>query len=298
MKIEYFDRESKETKTEKVYGEKFVEWLYQSSLGKGIAPVLVGKTVSQLYGVYQDTQMSASKVAPFVEKFDINLSEYTPNQAHEFRSFNDFFIRRFRDGVRNFPEEKGQMGAFCEARYFGYESFDDEATIPVKGHQLRPLDLLGRRKWSPYFEGGPLVIARLCPVDYHRYHFPDKGEVLESYPVHGKYHSVNPLALKSRPDIFITNERHVSILQTENFGKLAYIEVGAICVGKIVQSYKGSEFERGQEKGYFLFGGSTVIVLGEPGRWRPSEDILQYTKNGKETYIKLGDTLGDVVTRQ
>jgi len=102
---------------------------------------------------------------------------------------------------------------------------------------------------------------------------------------------VNPLALKMKQDILMTNERHVTIVETKNFGKLAYIEVGAVCVGKIVQSQplvKGGSFKRGDEKGYFLFGGSTVIVVGEKGKWKPSQDILDYTKKGMETYIQLG----------
>ena len=111
------------------------------------------------------------------------------------------------------------------------------------------------------------MIARLCPVDYHRYHYPDAGRTLAHYPVHGKFHSVNPAALRYSDAIFATNERYVSILDTENFGKLAYIEVGAMMVGKIVQTHPTDQpFRRGDEKGYFLFGASTVIVLGQPRR--------------------------------
>ena len=135
-------------------------------------------------------------------------------------------------------------------------------------------------------------MARLCPTDYHRFHFPDGGRVLERYSLPGRLHSVNPIALKRRGDIFFTNKRDISILETENFGKLAYIEVGAICVGKIVQSHRQGDFRRGEEKGYFLFGGSSVIVMGLPGRWVPSEDVLRHTKEGMETYVRLGDVLG------
>jgi phosphatidylserine decarboxylase len=100
---------------------------------------------------------------------------------------------------------------------------------------------------------------------------------------------VNPLALKYKNQIFINNERHVSLLQTENFGKIAYIEVGAIMVGKIVQTHRWNKpFMRGEEKGYFLFGGSTVIVLGEKGAWKPSADIVKNTNDGIETYLQLG----------
>ena len=121
---------------------------------------------------------------------------------------------------------------------------------------------------------------------------PDNGKVIDHYPVHGRYDSVNPLALKLKNDIFIANERHVTLLQTENFGRLAYVEVGAICVGKIVQSHRWSKpFLRGEEKGYFLFGGSTVVLLGEKGAWKPSKDVVENTKNNIETYVTLGDEI-------
>ena len=110
--------------------------------------------------------------------------------------------------------------------------------------------------------------------------------------ISGDYFSVNPLALRFKGDIFIKNERRVSILETKNFGKLAYIEVGATCVGKINQSFdEENSFNRGDEKGYFLFGASTVVVIGEPGKWKVSEDIVKNSNNNIETYIKIGDTI-------
>jgi phosphatidylserine decarboxylase len=187
------------------------------------------------------------------------------------------------------------MPAPCEARYFGYEAIDETVSVPVKGKFLRADALLGDIDKAAPFIGGPLVIARLCPVDYHRYHYPESGKTIEAYPVHGEFHSVNPVALKNKPDIFIENERRVAILETKNFGKIAYIEVGAAMVGKIIQSHDETKsFRRGQEKGYFLFGGSTVIILGEKGRWTPSKDMIENTLKGMETYIQLGDEIGIV----
>ena len=146
--------------------------------------------------------------------------------------------------------------------------------------------------WNQVFDGGPGFIARLCPVDYHRFHFPDRGRVLESWRIVGALHSVNPWALAFREDIFMINERQVTILETEHFGKLAYVEVGATCVGKIQQTHQDVEFERGAEKRMFLFGGSTVIVLGEAGKWAIDERLLKHTQEGVEAYLKMGQALG------
>ncbi len=299
MEIKYFNRESGEQEIERVYGENAVKWFYQSFLGKALAPVATSSWFSKFYGSFQDKPNSTKKIDPFIEKFNIQMDEFLPHENRDesapYQSFNEFFIRRFKEGKRSFVSDKNSLAAPCEARYFGYESITEETTIPVKGNFLKPESMIDHEKWGDTFKGGPLMIARLCPVDYHRFHYPDSGTTLDSYRRGNILHSVNPIALVEKPDIFLINERAVSILETENFGKIAYLEVGAICVGKIVQSHHDKEFNRGDEKGYFLFGGSTVVIIGEKGKWKPSQDILDYTAKGIETYIKLGTEIGTKV---
>ena len=286
---------------ELVYGDSAIKFLYSHPVGKLFSRAVASKRMSQVYGSYQDLNISRKKVPPFVKKFNIDLSEYkagsikSDNKENSYKNFNEFFIREFEDGKREFLKDEAKMPAFCEARYFGYRQIEDEVKVPVKGKFLNAKDLLGNSKWDKTFEDGPLIIARLCPVDYHRYHYPLDGKTLDSFQVSGQYHSVNPLALKVRENIFLINERRASILETKNFGKLAYIEVGAAMVGKIIQSHDESKsFRRGDEKGYFLFGGSTVILLGEKGKWEPSKDIIENTQNGFETYLKLGDEVASI----
>jgi phosphatidylserine decarboxylase len=301
MEIQFFNHHTKRIETEKVYGDQLIEWLYQSDTGQILSHFLCKAPLSKLYGLLQDMSTSAKKIKPFVKNYQINLDDFTPEEGRDnsepYSSFNQFFIRRFKDGKRPFPVEQNQLGAFAEARYFGYKNVSENETYPVKGHYLSSEELLANSKWQETFANGPLLLARLCPVDYHRFHYPDDGIILDDYRVPGAFHSVNPLALKAKPDIFITNERHVSILETKHFGKLAYIEVGAICVGKIVQTkplLKNSEFKKGEEKGYFLFGGSTVIVIGEKGKWTPHAEILENTAKGVETYFHLGTNVASI----
>jgi len=298
LEIKYFNREHEKIETEKVYGDKAVRWLYESTAGKKLAKYLIKRPVSILYGMAQESSISHSKVAHFIRDFKINIDEYLPedgrSESDPYRSFNSFFIRRFREGARPFEPTDSLMPAFSEARYFGYESLDAQKTIPVKGDLWGGEALLANEKWGSTFQDGPCLLARLCPVDYHRFHFPDDGEILDHYRVPGVLHSVNPLALKCNPHIFSINERQVTILETKNFGKLAYVEVGAMCVGKIVQSRPMSgHFKRGEEKGYFLFGGSTVIVLGEPGKWKPDNTIVENTNKGIEVYQKIGTRIAE-----
>ncbi len=183
------------------------------------------------------------------------------------------------------------MAAFAEARYFAIPRLDAAQRYAVKGIALSPAELLGDAALAAPFAHGPAFIARLCPVDYHRFHFPDGGRVLTQARRAGPLHSVNPLALQFKPDILITNERQVTILETDHFGKLAYVEVGATMVGKIVLTHTGSRFERGEEKGYFLFGGSTVVVVGQEGAWTPDPDLLEQSAQGRETLVRLGERI-------
>ncbi len=296
--IQFWHRIHKRMETEKVYGDAFVRYLYQSDLGKRAGSVFTNAVFSKVYGALQDLPLSGRKVRPFVEKFGINLDEYEQGSRRAFdardsyASFNEFFIRKFKLGKRAFVPQPHRMPAFAEARYFGHASINHDTVFPVKGKYLTAAGILGNPEVAKIFEGGPLLIARLCPVDYHRFHYPDSGKVIDQWRVKGRYDSVNPVALRHKPDIFIANERHVSLLQTENFGRMAYIEVGAVCVGKIVQTHPwGKPFLRGEEKGYFLFGGSTVVLLGEPGKWRPSADVLEQSAQGRETYVQLGDEI-------
>jgi phosphatidylserine decarboxylase len=299
--IKYFNRMTGQIEIEKVYGDKFIKFLYTSIAGQKIGTLFTNKFFSKTYGAFQDLPSSSRKVRPFIEKFNINIDDFESgtrpalDPRDSYRTFNEFFIRRFKLGKRSFVSDLDRMPAFAEARYVGFDSINEEKLYPVKGNYLKAKDLIGNDQVSKIFEGGSLLIARLCPVDYHRYHYPDNGKVLDHFRVPGAYDSVNPFALRYKNQIFIKNERYVSILQTENFGRLAYIEVGALCVGKIVQSHRWNKpFLRGEEKGFFLFGGSTVVLLGEKGAWKPSSDILNNTANGLETYLHLG---AEVATR-
>jgi phosphatidylserine decarboxylase len=289
--IKIWDRRKNSEETELVYGDAGVRMLYETRLGQFAADhLLTGRTLSRLYGAYQNSSASRKKIPSFIEHFKIPMEEY---EERDFRSFNDFFIRKFKTGQRKFEMAENILAAPAEGRYLGWEKISPDQKFPVKGSDLNPEALLGSADIARAFEGGSLLIARLCPVDYHRFHYPDAGRTWDSFRIHGKFHSVNPAALRYRSEIFFTNERQVSLLDTKNFGRIAYIEVGALCVGKIVQTHLRPDFDRGDEKGYFLFGGSTVILLGQPGVWKPSADILNQTASKMETLIRLGDAVGE-----
>lgn len=283
----FWNRKNSRLEEEEVYGDLAIRCLYGGPVGFALADqVLAGKLASRLYGAIQSHPFSARKVEPFVRRFGVRMEDFEPGP---FRTFNEFFVRRFLPGRRAFPADPALMGAFAEARYFAFAGLEPAGALPVKGLRLVASEILGATPGKERLAGGPCLLARLCPVDYHRFHFPDSGRVTHRHAERGKLHSVNPLALARKPDLFLANERRVSLLETESFGLLAYVEVGALCVGRIVETHPASRpFARGDEKGYFLFGASTVIVYGEKGAWRPEADLLAHTAEGREALVELG----------
>jgi phosphatidylserine decarboxylase len=242
-----------------------------------------------LVAAYQNTRRSARQIDPFIREHNIHMAEFKPVI---YRSFAEFFDREFVPGKRTFPTASNDMGGFAEARYFGWERIDADQRFPIKGHSLEVERILGSKARAARFEGGPVLLARLSPVDYHHLHYPDDGTTLEKDRLGGRLWTVNWHALQNQPEILFRNERQVNILQTKHFGLLGFVEVGALSVGRIVQMHPYDQpYSRGAEKSVFRFGGSAVVVFGEPAAWRPSDDILKHTKKNIETLVRLGQPI-------
>lgn len=242
-----------------------------------------------LCAAWQSTPWSARKIGPFVRKHRIDMSEFEPGP---YRTYAAFFDRCFLPGRRTFPADPGQMGAFGEGRYFGWERLHPGMTFPIKGAALEPRAILGNADRVTHFEGGPVILARLSPVDYHHLHYPDDGILVEEARMGNRLWTVNPTALRNQPDILFRNERYIQLLRTDHFGLLGFVEVGALSVGRITQVHRNEHsFMRGDEKSVFKFGGSAVVLFGQAGKWRPTDDILQHTGDGMETYLRLGEVI-------
>jgi phosphatidylserine decarboxylase len=263
--------------------------------------VSASPTIDWLVALYQNTGLSARKIEPFIRKHNIDMSEFEPGP---FDSYASFFERRFLPGKRPFPKQDDEMGAFAEARYFGWEKLSPNQRFPIKGASLEAKTLFGSASRASSFEGGPVILARLSPVDYHHLHYVDDGITLETDRIGSKLWTVNKNALQTQPDILFRNERSIQILQTAHFGKLGMVEIGALTVGRVVQQHDTKKpFKRGDEKATFRFGGSAVALFGEPGKWLPGDDMLKRTEAGVETLIRLGQviarkTSNDLVNRR
>lgn len=291
--IQFYNRKTQTLETEKVLGGQFVDLAYKSKIGSTLTHHALSRSwFSKILGTVEDSRWSTRKISAFIQNYGIDMSEF---EEKSWKSFNEFFIRQFKPGARPFSCNPLHFCAGAEARYFAYENTSGESRFKIKHAEIQLSELLGDEALAQAFEGGTVIIARLCPVDYHRFHYPIDATVEARYTVHGKLHSVNPVALESRPDVFLINEREVTLFTNPLFGKVAQIEVGAIGVGKIVQTHADiqQKFDCGQEKGYFLFGGSTVIWLIQKGKISLSQDLLEYSQKGIETWIPLGGLLGE-----
>lgn len=248
--------------------------------------------VSRLYGWWQRLPLSRRKVLPFIQKYQIDASEFEQDPSH-FRSFDAFFIRHLKKSVRPIASGNEQAIIPADGRYRFYPDLSVVDGLIVKGKRFSLEELLKDDALASRYFNGTAVLGRLCPTDYHRFHFPCDAFPGEAKLIKGALYSVNPIALKRNIRILVENRRMVTELKTEAFGKVLYVEVGATNVGAIHQTYTPFEqCRKGQEKGYFSFGGSALILLFEPGRLTLSEDLLKLIRTGLEIRCLIGQPLG------
>lgn len=300
MFIEYIDRKTKTLCREKVYGSFFLSLLYSGKIFPGFVckffRLIFAKNpfFSYIYGKIQSSKISRYKIAPFVKNFSVDLSEF---EIKKYESFNDFFIRKLKKDARKLTKDPLVAIAPCDGRYLVYQHVDALQTFLIKGRQFHIKDLISDSLLYEKFKDGSLLIARLCPSDYHRFHFIDNGVCGDCRNIDGYLQSVNPIAWKKNIEIFWTNKRVLQEFFSENFGHILYLEIGATCVGSIHQtSFPGQIVKKGDELGYFSFGGSCVILLFEKGKIQFDSDLIQNSINAIETKVNFGDSLGNVIS--
>lgn len=293
MTIEYIERKTGEKRVEKVYGHRALSLLY----GEGFFPKLFSMTIlpllahspffSWFYGYLQKRPESAKKIQPFIDSYGIDENEFLDT---EFNSFNDFFIRRLRPEFRPIVGDPEILTTPADGRYLVYPSFDQ---FQIKGKTFSLKAFLQNLELSNRYSDGAMAIVRLCPTDYHRFHFPCDGAVSKAHLINGPLYSVNPIALKKRISILAENKRMITEIHSDPFGMILYIEIGATSVGSIRQTYQPDTLvKKGDEKGYFEFGGSCIVLLFERGKIRFDEDLIRNTNAGFETRINYGESLG------
>jgi len=284
--IQYVNRESKDLRIENVPGEFWLNWLYNNPLGELSLEVLVKrKLVSEWYGKKMNSPESVDKIEEFVKKYNINLDEA---QKTKFSSFNDFFYRKLKSNARKIDTTFNSIVSPADGKVLVFNNINNQDFI-VKGYRFNLTEFLSSDKLAKKYRGGSLMIVRLCPTDYHRYHFPLSGKIINESKIDGDYYSVSPIALKRKIEILCMNKRSYVELHNDKIGEYLIVEVGATMVGSIIHTFKSTNVEKGEEMGYFKFGGSTIVLIFKKNKILIDKDLIDNTINGFETEVKMGE---------
>ena len=292
-KIDYIERKTGEILTEKVPGEKYLKFLYYNPFGElPLNMVVKKKFLTQRYGKLMDKPESVKRIPDFIKEVGINIDE-AKKSVSEFTSFNDFFYRELKPGARTIDTNDNVIVSPADGKVLVFENIDNDKKFYIKGDQFTLEEFFQDKSLAEKFQDGVFMIIRLAPVDYHRFHFPADGIIGASHLIEGSYYSVSTHAIRKNFRIFCENKREYSILKTEKFGDIAMIEIGATMVGGIKQTYEvDSCVKKGQEKGYFYFGGSTCVLVFEKGKVKIDQDLIDNTKKGIETKVYMGEKIG------
>ncbi len=267
--------------------ERTLRFLYHTRPGRMLLKPLTCRPVSKVSGRFLDSRMSKPLIRPFVRKNNIDLRDF---YADNFRCFNDCFTRRIREPLRPIDHRPESFIAPCDGLLSVYP-IQGDTVVPVKQSRYTLADLLDDKALAARYRDGLCLVFRLCVDHYHRYCYVDDGHKGDNRFLPGRLHTVRPVALAAGP-VFTQNCREVTVLHTRRFGPVAQVEVGAMLVGKIHNHHGAGPIRRGQEKGMFLYGGSTVVLLVEKGRVRLDPTLLEASRHGKETPVRMGETLG------
>lgn len=290
--IKYIERKTTEIKIEKVPAENFLKFLYYNPFGKLCLNLLIKrKILSYIYGKFMDKEKSKNKIQKFIDELSIDMTE-VKKSLNDFNNFNEFFYRELKDGARKIDYDSKKLVSPADGKILVFENINELTKFYVKGQSFNLKKFLNDEDLAKKYDGGTFVIIRLAPVDYHRLHFPCDGTISKTTLINGYYFSVSPHAIRNNFNIFLENKREISILKNDLFGDVALIEVAATMVGGIKQTYRTDTFvKKGEEKSYFYFGGSSIVLLFEKDKIKFDDDLIENTRNNIETKIYMGETI-------
>jgi len=263
-----------------------LNFLYNTALGRLLLKPLCSRVLSKICGAFLSCRLSKPLIKGFVKNNGIKLSDY---ESDNFKCFNDCFCRKIKPALRPIDNEKTHFISPCDGLLSIY-NITDETVLPIKQSSYTVSELLGGDEVYKKYKDGICLVFRLCVDHYHRYCYLDNLKKGKNVFIKGKLHTVRPIALERYP-VFVQNCREYTVMETENFGTVTQIEVGAMLVGKIKNNHGEGEFSRGEEKGMFLYGGSTIVVLVEKDRLHINKTYFEETENGNETPVKMGECL-------
>lgn len=270
---------------------KTLSFLYDSRIGRILLKPLVSSSlVSNIVGSFMDSRISKIIIPSFIKNNNININDY---EDKNYKSFNDFFIRKIKSDKREIIIDDNSFISPCDSKLTCY-SIDENLLFEVKRSIYSVDSIIKDKKTSSKYKNGYALVFRLSPDDYHRYCFIDDGKIINNYKISGFFHTVNPIVYDKHM-VFKENSRECTLIKTKNFGNVMYIEVGALLVGKIKNIKIFATVSKGEEKGYFMYGGSTIVLLVESNKVKIDNEILKNSKKGIETIVRYGEKIGNKV---
>ena len=269
--------------------DKLLGMVYGSAVGRMLLKPLVSPVVSRIAGKFLSGRMSTFLIRPFIRRNNIDMMQF---ESVQYGSYNEFFSRKIRAGQRSIDRRADHLISPCDSKLTALK-ISPESRFCLKHTQYTLESLLRSESLAEKYSGGHALIFRLTVDDYHRYCYVADGQKGENVRIPGVLHTVNPIANDHYP-IYKENSREYSLLHSNTFGDILMMEVGALLVGKIVNHHGAAKVKRGEEKGYFQFGGSTVVLLFEKDAVQIDEDILNNSAMNIETIVRMGEKIGSV----
>ena len=275
--------------TEKETGQdRFLNFLYTKRAGKMLLRLLITRPVTKFASFFLRIRPSTLFIQRFIRNYEIDMTQF---ESHKYRSYNDFFTRKIKPDARPISKESSVLISPCDGKASAF-LIDENTRFSIKNTEYTVASLLKNDSLAETFRGGICVLLRLTVDDYHRYCYVESGTKQQDVSIRGSYHTVNPVAAACAP-IYKENHRIYTLLDTARFGRILQMEVGAMMVGKIRNHNPNpGHVVRGEEKGHFEFGGSTIVLLFQKNRVKISPDILQNTGDDCETLVKMGEEIG------
>jgi phosphatidylserine decarboxylase len=254
------------------------------------------KSMSVKQGIKYDAPESAKDIPSFIEFHNLDTNEIL-DPLDSFKNFNEFFYRKLKPEARPIenPNDPNRLVSGADCRLMAFESVNEATRIWIKGREFSVSRLLGDAYagQAENYNGGALCIFRLAPQDYHRFHSPVDGTIGKMTYISGEYYTVNPQAIRTALDVYGENARKIVPIDSPQFGRVFAVCVGAMMVGSIKTTVEeGQAVKRGEEFGYFAFGGSTIVVLFERGVVEWDEDLLINGRASLETLVRVGMGIG------
>lgn len=299
LAIKYVDRRNGKTMTEYPFASIFLHWSYNSNSGRILTRfILSRRIISRLMGWMARRKLSRRFIPIFIKKTGLDKSDIIAGLKN-YSCFNDFFIRESESESRFSFNKTGSLIAPADGKLLVYRDINPDNTFLIKRNFFNLRGFLCNDNLIDIFSGGIMIIIRLALSDYHNFHFADSGMPFAPKLIKGRYYAGGSYDLCNSTAFYTENKRMITMMKSDHFGLMAQIEIGAFTVGSIRQVFTPfSSVERGDKKGYFELGGSTIVLLLGPNVIKVDDDLIDNSLCGLETKVQAGDKVGTSLLAQ